>query len=194
MSRFAKPLLLLFTLAGCSDLWTTAPPREKAAPVSVEIFSKLPEGISGKTVQVIPIEEKQNSIEYEIYGQLVKDGFATIGWTVVEGDTVPDYVAVFDYVTDGGIDHVETRTVPQFGQTGVSSATTSGYVSSYGSYNSTTTFTPTYGITGFREIKERVTLYGHAASVSIFELSEKNLTMFFWEYHLKPPKEIQSES
>jgi hypothetical protein len=42
----------------------------------------------------------------------------------------------------------ETGSTPIFGQTGVSSSTTYGSFSSYGTYNSTTYNTPTYGVVG----------------------------------------------
>lgn len=47
--------------------------------------------------------------------------------------------------------HQYSYSVPTFGQTGVSSSYTTGTVSSYGgygSYSGTTTYTPTYGVTG----------------------------------------------
>ncbi|MEZ5936475.1 MAG: hypothetical protein R3F54_32180 [Alphaproteobacteria bacterium] len=189
------PILPLLTiLAGCisaDKIWSTAPPQEKTVPVDVEIFSKLPPWPPIKTVKIIPINEKRGSIEYEIYGDHVKDGFKSIGWDVVEDDTKAEYVAIFDYVTDGGVDHVETDVVPQFGQTGVSSARTSGYVGPYGNYNSTTTFTPTFGITGTREIKRLVTRYGHAVSVSMYHQKGDDIENVFFGISSKSTEQHQ---
>ena len=172
MMNFFRILLIPALLAGCADIWTVAPPQQKVVPITVETFSRLPDGISGKKVKVTPITAKQNSIEYEVYGESVKNGFSSIGWKVVGDDDQADFIAIFDYVTDGGIDHIETETAPQFGQTGIGSAQTSGYANALGGYSTTTTFSPTYGIVGYREIKRRVTDYGHAASVSIFAMND----------------------
>ncbi len=61
---------------------------------------------------------------------------------------------------------------PIWGQTGVSSSTTTGSVNmygNYGSYSGTTFYTPTYGITGFTSGTTTSTQYNRAVHLDIFD-------------------------
>ncbi len=63
--------------------------------------------------------------------------------------------------------------IPTWGETGVSSSTTTGTVSSYGSsasYSGTTTYTPTYGVTGSQTIS--ITRYRKFMFLDAFDLDE----------------------
>lgn len=63
----------------------------------------------------------------------------------------PDQAQVIIFVGYGigaPKEQIATYSVPTFGQTGVMSAHTFGTVSSYGTISATTTYTPSYGITG----------------------------------------------
>jgi hypothetical protein len=65
------------------------------------------------------------------------------------------YVLTFDYWIDDG--KQRTYSIPIYGQTGVASAQTFGTVSTYGNVgtvNATTTYTPTYGVTGSMPVTE----------------------------------------
>jgi hypothetical protein len=44
--------------------------------------------------------------------------------------------------------HIASYSLPSFGQIGVASSSTFGTVSSYGTVSATTTYTPSYGVTG----------------------------------------------
>lgn len=94
--------------------------------------------------------------EYQSYIELVlKDN----GIRVVESNKKANCVINIDY---GISDPKETSyidSVPIYGQTGYSSSNTYGNVNSYGSYNATTTYSPAYGVTGYRPVSRNMVTY-----------------------------------
>jgi hypothetical protein len=87
---------------------------------------------------------------------------------------VPDYVAFFDFSIDGGQQVSRNYSRPTYGQTGVSGSTTTGTLNTYGNYGTyqgTTTYTPTYGITGYQTGTTRETIYGRGLMLDIYRPS-----------------------
>jgi hypothetical protein len=99
----------------------------------------------------LPVNEQAGDLEYESYKDLARKEFAAYGWREVDRDEAEVLVAM-DYLLDEGKPY--TVQIPVFGRTGVSRSTTTGTVetSRFGttSYTATTTYTPRFGITGFR--------------------------------------------
>ena len=70
--------------------------------------------------------------------------------------------------------HQFSYSTPVYGQTGVSSATTHGTVSSFGgmgSYSGTTTYTPSYGVTGYRSEVGSFTTYERFLLLASFDIA-----------------------
>lgn len=85
-------------------------------------------------------------------------------------------IAIFVSYGVGNPEHHEyTKNIPIYGQTGISSATTSGTVSTFGNmgsrYSATTTYTPTYGITGYQAQTHRYTTYTRFLFLQAYDLA-----------------------
>lgn len=93
-----------------------------------------------------------NDLQFREYASYVERALSSAGY-VRTGDFKDANIAVFlAYGIGDPKDHQYSYSLPVWGQTGVSSSTTYGTISSYGSYGTyhgTTTYTPTYGITGY---------------------------------------------
>ena len=69
--------------------------------------------------------------------------------------------------------------LPVWGQTGVSSSYTSGSVNVYGNsgtYSGTTTYTPSYGVTGYQNIQGSNTTFTRHAFLTAYDLEEYRRT------------------
>jgi Domain of unknown function (DUF4136) len=128
-----------------------------------------------KTVAVIPASpEKANTLEFAEYAELIKEGLRTHGFRVVDPTQSPELVAVFEYGIDNGRDVTHSYSIPTYGQTGVSSSFTTGQITSYGSqssYSGTTTYTPSYGITGYTPMTGSRTIYRRLVILDIYDLT-----------------------
>ena len=67
---------------------------------------------------------------------------------------------------------LHTYSVPTYGQTGVSSSNTTGTFNTDGSYSGTTTYTPTYGVTGSTTHVDTITTYFRFIVMDAFDLDE----------------------
>ncbi len=140
--QLIRPLVLgaLFSLSACV--------ASNRIGARVETFHRIKSDIP-PTYSFLPLKEQEGSLEYLTYQDLVRDGLDAHGWQ----EAPPDRAGVrigFWYSIDNGTQH--TSVAPTFGQTGVSGSTTSGTATSFGgmaTYSSTTTYTPTYGVTGY---------------------------------------------
>lgn len=115
---------------------------------NVESYSDLPENHVGKTVFVTGTKGQDlNSLPSKKAFSLLKAELEAVGLKVSQSSKKADYIAYFGYGIDKGELVTTQYSIPTFGVTGYSGATTYGSV--YGSsYSSTTTLTPTYGVTG----------------------------------------------
>lgn len=112
-----------------------------------------------KNYFIHPMSEELNSesLEFQEYASYIKRALNEIGYTESTEEEIPQIVVLLDYGKGEPKQHTYTYSIPQFGQTGVSSSQTTGNVNLYGNnygyttgnYSSTTTHTPTYGITGY---------------------------------------------
>ncbi|HED00209.1 MAG TPA: hypothetical protein ENN18_07490 [Proteobacteria bacterium] len=93
-----------------------------------------------------------NDLEFREYASYVEKALASAGY-IRAGNFKDANIAIFlAYGIGDPKEHQYTYSLPVRGQTGVSSSTTYGTITSYGgygTYHGTTTYTPTYGITGY---------------------------------------------
>lgn len=114
----------------------------------VTSFHTLTPDNSGGTFVVVPLDWQKGSLEFQAYEQRVISELKAIGFEPAPVEQAK-YAVFLVYSIDSGRD--VAFSYPIFGQTGVSSATTSGVVNSYGNmatYSGTTTYRPTYGVVG----------------------------------------------
>jgi len=93
-----------------------------------------------------------NDLQFKEYASYVERALTSAGYIRVN-DFKDARIAIFlSYGIGDPKEHLYSYSLPVWGQTGVSSSTTYGTVTSYGgyaSYQGTTTYTPTYGIKGY---------------------------------------------
>lgn len=76
-----------------------------------------------------------------------------------------------------------TRSVPIFGQTGVSSSTTYGQISPGGTFSGTTYTTPTFGVTGYVPVTDTYETYTRTFVLSAYDIKasrEQNVDVQLW--------------
>ncbi|HID69608.1 MAG TPA: DUF4136 domain-containing protein [Desulfobacterales bacterium] len=138
-------LLTVFLLLGCAI--------GPSFLVKVDSIS-IPEVISEKTFILLPglKDVNSNDLQFKEYASYVERALTSAGYIKAK-DFKDARIAIFlSYGIGAPKEHVYSYSLPVWGQTGVSSSTTYGTITSYGSYGTfrgTTTYTPTYGITGY---------------------------------------------
>jgi hypothetical protein len=78
-----------------------------------------------------------------------------------------------------------TTSQPIFGQTGISSSNTNANVSLYGNsanYSETTTYTPSWGVTGYRDVQRTNSWYTRKIEIEAVDIKEK-MTVWKTERH-----------
>jgi hypothetical protein len=144
-------------------------------PVSstVTAFHTFPANTAGKTFAFVPLEGQDGNLEYLKYQNDVRSHLVADHW--VESDRGSAEVLVsFAYSIDQG--RIQTVNMPVFGQTGISGANTVGSVDASGNYQATTTFTPTYGETGYVPVSSvrytrflRLSIADRASSRAVYQ-------------------------
>lgn len=145
MSRVLLAIFLLFVLSSCSTVPTYTVNIDSLAEVNAE---------SSGTYTIIPINDSisTNDLQFLEFVRYIRASLPVSVGQYVEPNTGADLVVLLDYGIGDPTEEISSYSIPQFGQTGVSSAQTYGTVSTYGNtgtYSGTTTYTPTYGITGY---------------------------------------------
>ena len=124
-----------------------APPPVPQVHSQVTTFHQLPATLAGMKFAFTPFDAQVTSLEFATYAAQMRVALTNLG--LIETDIQDADIAVgFAYFIDSGKQF--TIDTPIHGQTGVSSSTTTGSVNDSGQYNATTTYTPTYGITGYK--------------------------------------------
>jgi len=103
-----------------------------------------------------------NDLQFKEYARYIDEALASRGFVKASDFQNANAIIFVAY----GIGDPQTQqysyALPTWGQTGVSSATTYGSVSTYGNYGmyqGTTTYTPSYGITGYVPITRSFATY-----------------------------------
>ncbi|KPW03541.1 hypothetical protein [Pseudoalteromonas sp. P1-11] len=106
-----------------------------------------------KTYLLIPGNEgvSRNDLQFQEYENYLKRVLNGKGYIAASSRDEADVAIVLSYGIGDPQTHQYSYSLPTWGQTGVSSANTYGTATTYGnrtSVNATTTYTPTYGVTG----------------------------------------------
>lgn len=121
--------------------------------VKIDSISGLDTGTKKTYILLSGVKDVDpNDLQFREYSSYVERALSSSGYVRAE-DFKDANIAVFlSYGIGDPKDHQYSYSLPVWGQTGVSSSTTYGTISSYGSYGTyhgTTTYTPSYGITGY---------------------------------------------
>jgi len=138
----------------------------------------------GKKFVIIPASQEllnTKQIEYTQIAAVVAKSLTSQGYTQVKDEKLADQAILLNFLRSGAVSTTRNVTVPVYGQTGVSSATTYGsanttfnsYGGGYGIANSTgtatTVYTPTYGITGAYNTVVTDTFFGAGVILESFD-------------------------
>lgn len=96
-------------------------------------------------------DTKAEDLQFKEYAAYVSRALIKQGFVPAESFEKANVAIFLVYGIGDPREHQYSYSIPTWGQTGVSSSYTTGTVSSYGgygSYSGTTTYTPTYGVTG----------------------------------------------
>lgn len=158
----------ILALTGCASV---APKVE----TNISVFHELlPAPQSGTTISVLPWrKDLEKSLEFRSYATRMESKLQQYGYNIAASGVKPTFVLFVDYGIDDGRTVSIPYSIPQFGVTGYSGATTTGTVSTLGStsyINANTTKTPTYGVTGYQTGVSNNTVYRRFVNVDVVEL------------------------
>ena len=171
MKRHFVVLCVGVTLViGC----TTNKPRGFA--VSVNAFVNKGVTNAAKSYIILSADKgvSTNDLEFQEYATFLARALGEQGFAQAAAVDDADMAVFLKYGIGEPQEHAFTYSLPTFGQTGVSSATTYGRITGagYGSatYSGTTYYTPTFGITGHTTHVGTYVTYTRHAHVSAFDL------------------------
>lgn len=147
ISRVIMLSMILAFLAGCA---TTGP----SFRVHVDSINN-PEAQSGNTYVLLSADKdiSESDLHFKEFASYVNRVLASRGMRETSNFDEADMAIFLVYGIEEPQEQQYSYSVPIWGQTGVSSSTTYGTVSSYGGgygiYSGTTSYTPTYGVTGY---------------------------------------------
>lgn len=182
ISRFIVTISVCLVSSGCDNFIRQAlGTRNKTTyGPDIEIIASV-DGIADKTVQyqktfvLIPANQNVDvrDLEYREFSVYVKNALSEMGWQLVDDPQQADVLIGIGYGIGPPEKHVTTNLIPLIGQTGYSSATTTGGVSTFGNtatYSGTTNYTPTYGVTGYATKVTESTTYTRYMLLDAYDL------------------------
>ncbi|MBI3903345.1 MAG: BON domain-containing protein [Nitrosomonadales bacterium] len=158
--RYFRTLLILLAalLGGCAGI--------NARPTITVNVDAIASGQASykKTYWLMPGNAgiSIDDLQFQEYAGYIRRGLISSSFRESQKLEDADIVIFVSYGIGDPQLHTSTYSLPVWGQTGYSGSMTTGTVNSYGgnlSYNSYTTYTPTYGITGYSTHIQQVTTY-----------------------------------
>lgn len=138
----------------------------------------------GKRFIILPASQAlydANQIEYNQIAAVVSASLTRQGYIQVNEPEKADQGILLGFARSGAVTSTRNVTVPIYGQTGISSATTYGNANTTYNYlgggnltsnttgSATTVYTPTYGITGAYDTTVTNTSYGTAVALNAYD-------------------------
>jgi len=114
-----------------------------------------------------------DDLQFQEFAAYVEKVFSEKGFVKATTFQDADIVVFMSYAIGDPQTYQYTYSVPTWGQTGVSSSSTYGTVSSYANtttYSGTTTYTPTYGVTGSTTHVETNTVYSRFLFLDAYDV------------------------
>lgn len=155
MSRYAFLVASVLLLSGCAGL--------KPKQVTVNALA-APDALQYTKYYLMPSSEVQAGLEYDSLSGQLQEMLSQRGFDRVSTLSQAQAVILFGYQVGDARTDSYTSIVPQWGQTGYSSAYTTGNFIG-GQYVSNTTYNPQYGVTGYLPVTNTVTTYPLVVSI-----------------------------
>jgi hypothetical protein len=90
-----------------------------------------------------------SDLQFQEYKSYIKRALEYKGYILSDDIEKAKMIILISYSISNPVQDTYSYNAPVYGQTGISSAYTTGTVNSYGHYSGTTTYTPSYGVTGY---------------------------------------------
>ncbi|MCK6439668.1 MAG: hypothetical protein L6Q71_05640, partial [Planctomycetes bacterium] len=172
MKRLIGLVVLIASMACLSGCASTR--------IEVSVNSITAEGVvNGKGTQYILLAgnegESIHELQFVEYANYVKAALDEQGFVPAESFERADIAIFLSYGIGDAQTHNYTYSLPTWGQTGVSASNTTGTVNVYrnsASYQSQTTYTPTYGVTGHSQHSGSYTTYTRYATLDAWDLKK----------------------
>lgn len=135
-------LLVPLFLVGCMGMRAM---RVQSQVTAFHTFNQLT-GIT--KYAFVPLKEQQNSLEWGTYKNQISTELSKYNF-IESSVKEASILVIFDYAVGGAIGKIGS--MPIFGQTGISSSSTTGTFTTLGNtgtYQQSTSFNPTYGVVG----------------------------------------------
>lgn len=167
MKKLILAAVAALLLAGCS---------RHSLLVHVDAIAG-PEAQQKKRYVLIPADANlaNDALQYSEYAAYVNRIMVDAGFQPGASYDDADIAVLFSYKLSDPETVTWTESVPIIGQTGISSSTTYGTLSLYGSggtFSSTTTHKPAYGVVGHRERTRRQTIYHRFMQLDAYDVAK----------------------
>ena len=140
---------------------------------NVQSYSKIKTNDYRKSIAILPTNKEMiNSLEFEEFSYKVAAQLRYKNFNVINDPAKAELIALVNYGIDTGQNVTSTVTLPTYGQTGYSGSSTFGSLNTYGNYGTfsgTTTYYPSYGITGYQNYTSNRTVYTRVFQLDIYE-------------------------
>jgi hypothetical protein len=178
MKKYFRGFCLLVISALLAACVTTRTPPPYIASF-MDSFA-LPNALDKKRFVILPGTKDTDSSDLQFleFSKHVEKVLGELGLNKAKSFADAEIAIFLSYGIGNPQIHQYSYNLPVWGQTGVSSATTYGNISSFGStgiYSGTTTYTPTYGITGYTSHVNSSTTFTRFMLIDAYDLeSYKN--------------------
>jgi len=167
-------IAIIFLLFGALILSGCATMQPPACYVNVDSIGNAKDN---KIYILLPSNKdtKADDLQFKEYASYVNHVLQTKGFIPAKTFQKADVAIFLGYGIGDPEEHQYTYSLPSWGKTGVSSSYTTGTVSSYGSYGTysgTTTYMPTYGVTGSTTHSGSYTTYFRFMLLDAVDLNE----------------------
>ncbi len=173
-------LIIVFFLSACSGL------RINVGVDSISTFDDSPRDLlkelNVKKEYILISEIKgidKTDLQFKEYARYVERVLEAKGYVRTDDARSADLVIGLFYAISKPREHQKTVPFPVYGQTGISSSRTSGTLNTYGNYGTysgTTTYTPSYGITGFVPVTTTHVSYTQMIILEAYDFNEYEKT------------------
>lgn len=164
----------------------SASPLPATTPSYSTVNGYAREGITaGQTYFLAPAnKDEEDSLEFEAISKMVERALVSRGLTRSSEPKGASIVVILDYGIGPPQKELGSYSIPTFGQTGVSSATTTGTISSTGGVSASTSYTPSFGITAATTRTYSYTTYDRWLRLSAFRTTS-NGPKALWQTEVK---------
>ena len=169
-SIFATTLVLCFSLiVGCATM------QPNLFSVNVDSFAQTDTGLK-KRYMLLPggKEMEAGDLQFQEFAGYIDKTLSEKGFVKVNALQDAEIAIFLAYAIGDPQTYQYSHSLPIWGETGISSANTNGTVSSSGgmaTYSEKTTFTPSYGITGYRTKITTETLYTRFLFLDAYDIT-----------------------